>query len=61
MFSTTKYYNKYVLKAITHNLVIHPVLNPVRTCGKYSDYNANTGMLHKYNVFIAKVLSWFIS
>ena len=24
---------------ITQNLVIHPVLNPVRTCGKYSDYN----------------------
>ena len=45
MFSTTKYYNKYVLKAITQNLVIHPVLNPVRTCGKYSNYNANTGML----------------
>ena len=24
---------------ITQNLVIHPALNPVRTCGKYSDYN----------------------
>ena len=30
---------------IIQNLVIHPLLNPVRTCGKYSDYNANTGML----------------
>ena len=34
------------IKAITQNLVIHPVLNPVRTCDKYSDYNTNTGMLH---------------
>ena len=24
---------------ITQNLVIHPVLNPVRACVKYSDYN----------------------
>ena len=30
---------------ITQNLVINPVLNPVRTCGKYSDYNTKTGML----------------
>ena len=36
-----KYYNKYVLKVITQNLVIHPVLNPVRTCGKYSNYHTN--------------------
>ena len=34
-----KYYNKYVLKAITQNLVIYLALNPVRTCVKYSDYN----------------------
>ena len=30
---------------ITQNLVIHPVLNALRTCGKYSDYNTKTGML----------------
>ena len=39
---------------ITQNLlVIHPVLNPVRTCGKYSDYNTNTGMLQYYNLLLA--------
>ena len=41
---------------ITQNLVIYPVLNPVRTCGKYSDYNTTQEC---FNTLDKKVLVWF--
>ena len=40
---------------ITQNLVIYLALNPVRTCGKYSDCNISTGMLHQAKKIWAEI------